>query len=173
MKENKKQLTLSEKLFKISKICLDINFIKEGYNEEGKYFFVEESKVKQEIVPLLIEHNIRLSIEKQVIRTEGVRQVLCMYYCFINMDNQDDVISKVFEIPIENISMGGFVASTGAIKYILLNEFLIATREEKDNSVGLSDEKRKSLKKNKNGIKKDINKRADDIASLVDTDDSL
>lgn len=119
-------------------IMTEVEYIeKKGFNDFHKYPYALEADVKEAVRRALVKYRVLFisSIPKQskitVTGDRGKSQLLTsieMEYHFINIDNPEDMIGGTYlGDGIDSGDKGLYKAYTGAIKYLLMDTFLIPT----------------------------------------------
>ena len=130
------QLNLRQKLAEVRR---RIGYIqKRGHNERFNYSYVTAADIAGSVGDILAELGIiviprleDISYESAVGRGEGTRMArVVMAYTFADVDSGEEVIAKVAGQGLDPGDKAPYKAMTGALKYALLQSFLLATGDD-------------------------------------------
>lgn len=121
-------LKIEQKLFDIS--CQIHNISKDSYNSFHKYEYISANKLFEQIKPLLTKHGLMIFPScKSIVEKDGLTTIE-MLYRVVDVDTSE-VLD--FIIPGQGYDKGDkgvFKAMTGALKYFLLQVFMISTDDD-------------------------------------------
>jgi hypothetical protein len=130
------QLNLRQKLAEVRR---RIGYIqKRGHNERFNYSYVTAADIAGSIGDILAELGVvviprleDISYESAVGRGEATRMArVIMAYTFADVDSGEEVIAKVAGQGLDPGDKAPYKAMTGALKYALLQSFLLATGDD-------------------------------------------
>jgi hypothetical protein len=130
------QLNLRQKLAEVRR---RIGYVqKRGHNERFNYSYVTAADIAGSIGDILAELGVvviprleDISYESAVGRGEAIRMArVVMAYTFADVDSGEEVIAKVAGQGLDPGDKAPYKAMTGALKYALLQSFLLATGDD-------------------------------------------
>ncbi|MGO9603834.1 MAG: ERF family protein [Candidatus Binataceae bacterium] len=130
------QLNLRQKLAEVRR---RIGYIqKRGHNERFNYSYVTAADIAGAIGDLLSELGVvvipkleEISYESAAGRGEAIRLArVVMAYTFADVDSGEEIIAKVAGQGLDPGDKAPYKAMTGALKYALLQSFLLATGDD-------------------------------------------
>ena len=130
------QLNLRQKLAEVRR---RIGYVqKRGQNERFNYSYVTAADIAGSVGDILAELGVvviprleDISYESAVGRGEGSRMArVVMAYTFADVDSEEEVITKVAGQGLDPRDKAPYKAMTGALKYALLQSFLLATGDD-------------------------------------------
>jgi hypothetical protein len=134
--EDPVRLNLRQKLAEVRR---RIGYIqKRGHNERFNYSYVTAADIAGSIGDILAELGVvviprleDISYESAVGRGEAIRMArVVMAYTFADVDSGEEVIAKVAGQGLDPGDKAPYKAMTGALKYALLQSFLLATGDD-------------------------------------------
>jgi ERF superfamily len=130
------QLNLRQKLAEVRR---RIGYVqKRGHNERFNYSYVTAADIAGSVGDILAELGIivvprlqDISYESAAGRGEATRMArVVMAYAFTDVDSGEEIIAKVAGQGLDPGDKAPYKAMTGALKYALLQSFLLATRDD-------------------------------------------
>ena len=130
------QLNLRQKLAEVRR---RIGYVqKRGHNERFNYSYVTAADIAGSVGDLLAELGVvviprleDISYESAAGRGEATRMArVVMAYTFADVDSGEEVIAKVAGQGLDAGDKAPYKAMTGALKYALLQSFLLATGDD-------------------------------------------
>ena len=130
------QLNLRQKLAEVRR---RIGYVqKRGHNERFNYTYVTAADIAGSVGDILAELGVvvipkleEISYESAVGRGEATRMArVIMAYTFADVDSGEEVIAKVAGQGLDAGDKAPYKAMTGALKYALLQSFLLATGDD-------------------------------------------
>jgi ERF superfamily len=130
------QLNLRQKLAEVRR---RIGYVqKRGHNELSNYSYVTAADIAGSVGDILAELGVvviprleDISYESAVGRGEATRMArVVMAYTFADVDSGEEVIAKVAGQGLDAGDKAPYKAMTGALKYALLQSFLLATGDD-------------------------------------------
>jgi len=130
------QLNLRQKLAEVRR---RIGYIqKRGHNERHNYSYVTAADIAGSVGDILAELGVvviprleDISYESGTGRGEGTRMArVVMAYTFADVDSGEEVVAKVAGQGLDPGDKAPYKAMTGALKYALLQSFLLATGDD-------------------------------------------
>jgi hypothetical protein len=130
------QLNLRQKLAEVRR---RIGYIqKRGHNERHNYSYVTAADIAGSVGDILAELGVvvipkleDISYELAVGRGEATRMArVVMAYTFADVDSGEEIIAKVAGQGLDSGDKAPYKAMTGALKYALLQSFLLATGDD-------------------------------------------
>ncbi len=130
------QLNLRQKLAEVRR---RIGYIqKRGHNERSNYSYVTAADITGSIGDILAELGVvviprleDITYESAVGRGEATRMArVVMAYTFADVDSGEEIIAKVAGQGLDPGDKAPYKAMTGALKYALLQSFLLATGDD-------------------------------------------
>ena len=130
------QLNLRQKLAEVRR---RIGYIqKRGHNERHNYSYVTAADIAGSIGDILAELGVvviprleDISYESAVGRGEAIRMArVVMAYTFADVDSGEEIVAKVAGQGLDPGDKAPYKAMTGALKYALLQSFLLATGDD-------------------------------------------
>lgn len=130
------QLNLRQKLAEVRR---RIGYIqKRGHNERSNYSYVTAADIAGSVGDILAELGVvvipkleDISYESAVGRGEATRMArVIMAYTFADVDSGEEVVAKVAGQGLDPGDKAPYKAMTGALKYALLQSFLLATGDD-------------------------------------------
>jgi hypothetical protein len=130
------QLNLRQKLAEVRR---RIGYIqKRGHNERFNYSYVTAADIAGSVGDILAELGVvviprleDISYESAVGRGEAIRMArVVMAYTFADVDSGEEIIAKVAGQGLDPGDKAPYKAMTGALKYALLQSFLLATGDD-------------------------------------------
>ena len=130
------QLNLRQKLAEVRR---RIGYVqKRGHNERFNYSYVTAADIAGSVGDILAELGVvviptleDISYESAVGRGEATRMArVVMAYTFADVDSGEEVIAKVAGQGLDAGDKAPYKAMTGALKYALLQSFLLATGDD-------------------------------------------
>jgi len=124
---------------KLAEVRRRIGYIqKRGHNERHNYSYVTAADIAGSIGDLLSELGVvvipklqDISYESAVGRGEATRMArVVMAYTFADVDSGEEIIAKVAGQGLDSGDKAPYKAMTGALKYALLQSFLLATGDD-------------------------------------------
>jgi len=110
---------------------------KDGMNAYQRYSYVTESRIKEVLQPLLKKHGILFLINVENQETIQLdKQILTLIrvkYQFIDAETGEKIEGTFCSQGADIGDKGIFKAVTGAVKYILMNIFLVASGDDPEN----------------------------------------
>lgn len=117
---------------KMLAIMDDVRYIqKDAVNQHQKYNYASEKAIKQAVQDALIKHHVhfQLSVKNPSVVSEKVVAVECDY-TFTDADSGEQIHGSFVGSGQTRDEKGVYAAITGAIKYCLTSNFLIATGDD-------------------------------------------
>jgi hypothetical protein len=148
------QLNLRQKLAEVRR---RIGYVqKRGHNERFNYSYVTAADIAGSVGDLLSELGVvvipnleNITYESSASRGEATRMAqVVMAYTFADVDSGEEIVAKVAGQGLDPGDKAPYKAMTGALKYALLQSFLLATGDDPEDertdgrSVGGSSERR-------------------------------
>jgi hypothetical protein len=136
------QLNLRQKLAEVRR---RIGYIqKRGHNERFNYSYVTAADIAGAVGDLLAELGVvviprleEISYESAVGRGEATRTArVVMAYTFADVDSGEEIVAKVAGQGLDPGDKAPYKAMTGALKYALLQSFLLATGDDPEDERG-------------------------------------
>ena len=136
------QLNLRQKLAEVRR---RIGYIqKRGHNERFNYSYVTAADIAGSVGDLLAELGVvvipkleDISYESAVGRGEATRMArVVMAYTFADVDSGEEIVAKVAGQGLDPGDKAPYKAMTGALKYALLQSFLLATGDDPEDERG-------------------------------------
>jgi hypothetical protein len=133
---NPVRLNLRQKLAEVRR---RIGYVqKRGHNERFNYTYVTAADIAGSVGDLLAELGVivipsleDISYESAVSRGEATRMArVVMAYTFADVDSGEEIIAKVAGQGLDPGDKAPYKAMTGALKYALLQSFLLATGDD-------------------------------------------
>ncbi len=130
------QLNLRQKLAEVRR---RIGYVqKRGHNERFNYSYVTAADIAGSVGDILAELGVvviptleEISYESAVGRGEATRMArVVMAYTFADVDSGEEIIAKVAGQGLDPGDKAPYKAMTGALKYALLQSFLLATGDD-------------------------------------------
>ena len=130
------QLNLRQKLAEVRR---RIGYIqKRGHNERANYNYVTAADIAGTVGDILAELGVvviptleDISYESAAGRGEAIRMArVVMAYTFADVDSGEEIIAKVAGQGLDPGDKAPYKAMTGALKYALLQSFLLATGDD-------------------------------------------
>jgi len=130
------QLNLRQKLAEVRR---RIGYIqKRGHNERFNYSYVTAADIAGAVGDILSELGVvviprleDISYESAVGRGEAIRMArVVMAYTFADVDSGEEIVAKVAGQGLDPGDKAPYKAMTGALKYALLQSFLLATGDD-------------------------------------------
>jgi hypothetical protein len=130
------QLNLRQKLAEVRR---RIGYVqKRGHNERNNYSYVTAADIAGSVGDILSELGVvviprleEISYESAVGRGEAARMArVVMAYTFADVDSGEEIIAKVAGQGLDPGDKAPYKAMTGALKYVLLQSFLLATGDD-------------------------------------------
>jgi hypothetical protein len=130
------QLNLRQKLAEVRR---RIGYVqKRGHNERSNYSYVTAADIAGSVGDILAELGVvvipsleDISYESAVARGEATRMArVVMAYTFADVDSGEEIIAKVAGQGLDPGDKAPYKAMTGALKYALLQSFLLATGDD-------------------------------------------
>ncbi len=130
------QLNLRQKLVEVRR---RIGYVqKRGHNERFNYSYVTAADIAGSVGDILAELGVvvipkleDISYESAVGRGEATRMArVVMAYTFADVDSGEEIIAKVAGQGLDPGDKAPYKAMTGALKYALLQSFLLATGDD-------------------------------------------
>ena len=124
---------------KLAEVRRRIGYVqKRGHNERHNYSYVTAADIAGSVGDLLAELGVvviprleDISYESAVGRGEATRMArVVMAYTFADVDSGDEIIAKVAGQGLDPGDKAPYKAMTGALKYALLQSFLLATGDD-------------------------------------------
>ncbi|MGO9452540.1 MAG: ERF family protein [Candidatus Binataceae bacterium] len=124
---------------KLAEVRRRIGYIqKRGHNERFNYSYVTAADIAGAIGDLLSELGVvvipkleEISYESAAGRGEAIRMArVVMAYTFADVDSGEEIIAKVAGQGLDPGDKAPYKAMTGALKYALLQSFLLATGDD-------------------------------------------
>jgi hypothetical protein len=136
------QLNLRQKLAEVRR---RIGYVqKRGHNERFNYSYVTAADIAGSVGDILAELGVvvipkleEISYESAASRGEAIRMArVVMAYTFADVDSGEEVIAKVAGQGLDSGDKAPYKAMTGALKYALLQSFLLATGDDPEDERG-------------------------------------
>jgi hypothetical protein len=130
------QLNLRQKLAEVRR---RIGYVqKRGHNERNNYSYVTAADIAGSVGDILAELGVvviptleEISYESAAGRGEAARMArVVMAYTFADVDSGEEVVAKVAGQGLDPGDKAPYKAMTGALKYALLQSFLLATGDD-------------------------------------------
>ena len=130
------QLNLRQKLAEVRR---RIGYVqKRGHNERSNYSYVTAADIAGSVGDILAELGVvviprleDISYESAAGRGEATRMArVVMAYTFADVDSGEEVVAKVAGQGLDPGDKAPYKAMTGALKYALLQSFLLATGDD-------------------------------------------
>ncbi|MGO9454551.1 MAG: ERF family protein [Candidatus Binataceae bacterium] len=130
------QLNLRQKLAEVRR---RIGYVqKRGHNERGNYSYVTAADIAGSVGDLLAELGVvviprleNIAYESAASRGEATRMArVVMAYTFADVDSGEQVVARVAGQGLDPGDKAPYKAMTGALKYALLQSFLLATGDD-------------------------------------------
>ncbi len=130
------QLNLRQKLAEVRR---RIGYVqKRGHNERFNYSYVTAADIAGAVGDILAELGVvvipsleEISYESAAGRGEATRMArVVMAYTFADVDSGEEIIAKVAGEGLDAGDKAPYKAMTGALKYALLQSFLLATGDD-------------------------------------------
>jgi len=124
---------------KLAEVRRRIGYVqKRGHNERFNYSYVTAADIAGSVGDLLAELGVvvipkleDISYESAVGRGEATRMArVVMAYTFADVDSSEEIIAKVAGQGLDPGDKAPYKAMTGALKYALLQSFLLATGDD-------------------------------------------
>ena len=124
---------------KLAEVRRRIGYIqKRGHNERSNYSYVTAADIAGSVGDILAELGVvviprleEISYESAVGRSETTRMArVVMAYTFADVDSGEEIIAKVAGQGLDPGDKAPYKAMTGALKYALLQSFLLATGDD-------------------------------------------
>ena len=124
---------------KLAEVRRRIGYVqKRGHNERSNYSYVTAADIAGSVGDMLAELGVvviptleDISYESAVGRGEATRMArVVMAYTFSDVDSGEEVIAKVAGQGLDSGDKAPYKAMTGALKYALLQSFLLATGDD-------------------------------------------
>ena len=124
---------------KLAEVRRRIGYIqKRGHNERFNYSYVTAADIAGAIGDLLAELGViviprleEISYESAAARGDAVRMArVVMAYSFSDVDSGEEIVAKVAGQGLDSGDKAPYKAMTGALKYALLQSFLLATGDD-------------------------------------------
>ena len=124
---------------KLAEVRRRIGYVqKRGHNERFNYSYVTAADIAGSVGDLLAELGVvviprleEISYESAASRGEATRMArVVMAYTFADVDSGEEVIAKVAGQGLDPGDKAPYKAMTGALKYALLQSFLLATGDD-------------------------------------------
>ncbi len=124
---------------KLAEVRRRIGYIqKRGHNERSNYSYVTAADIAGSVGDILAELGVvviprleDISYESAAGRGEGTRMArVVMAYTFADVDSGEEIIAKVAGQGLDPGDKAPYKAMTGALKYALLQSFLLATGDD-------------------------------------------
>jgi len=134
--EDSVRLNLRQKLAEVRR---RIGYVqKRGHNERSNYSYVTAADIAGSVGDILSELGVvviprleEISYESAVGRGEAIRMArVVMAYTFADVDGREEIIAKVAGQGLDPGDKAPYKAMTGALKYALLQSFLLATGDD-------------------------------------------
>ncbi len=134
--EDPVRLNLRQKLAEVRR---RIGYVqKRGHNERSNYSYVTAADIAGSVGDILAELGVviiprleEISYESAVGRGEATRMArVVMAYTFADVDSGEEIIAKVAGQGLDPGDKAPYKAMTGALKYALLQSFLLATGDD-------------------------------------------
>ena len=159
-----KEENLYQKLLKVTAEAQKIP--KNGYNDYGKYKYIQATDVIAEMQKLLIKHRIDLTIsELEHQRQHEGKNFHTTLKCeakFIDIDNPKDFITcNYYTTSADTLDKDCFKAKTNGIKYLFSQKFLLVT----DLTIDTEQEKNKVTKEITNYFTTDKGEKPKEVCS--------
>jgi ERF superfamily len=155
MSETEDKRAILAKLHAIMKDCAYIQ--KDKSNDFHKYRYASEVAIKEKVHASMVEHsvvpqfNVVSVTEREVPKMKDGKQVASdwittvqIYYRFSDVETGQFVEGTFFGTGADPLDKGCFKAITGALKYAITSQFLIATGDDPEND--RQDDKHRKLK---------------------------
>jgi hypothetical protein len=132
-------LNILRKLHAVMKDCAYIQKDKE--NSFHKYKYASEAAIKEKLHEALVSHGVlpQFSIigltERTGLGKEGKEALTTahVHYRFFDVESGESIEGTFYGCGVDQADKGVYKATTGAIKYILTSQFLIATGDDPEN----------------------------------------
>jgi ERF superfamily len=130
---------------KLAEVRRRIGYVqKRGHNERFNYSYVTAADIAGSVGDLLAELGVvvipkleEISYESAVGRGEAIRMArVVMAYTFADVDSGEEIIAKVAGQGLDPGDKAPYKAMTGALKYALLQSFLLATGDDPEDDRG-------------------------------------
>ncbi len=130
------QLNLRQKLAEVRR---RIGYVqKRGHNERANYSYVTAADIAGSVGDILAELGVvviprleDISYEPAAGRGEATRMArVVMAYTFADVDSGEEIVAKVAGLGLDPGDKAPYKAMTGALKYALLQSFLLATGDD-------------------------------------------
>jgi hypothetical protein len=124
---------------KLAEVRRRIGYIqKRGHNERFNYSYVTAADIAGSIGDILVELGVvvipsleNITYESTATRGETTRMArVVMAYTFADVDSGEEIIAKVAGQGLDTGDKAPYKAMTGALKYALLQSFLLATGDD-------------------------------------------
>jgi len=124
---------------KLAEVRRRIGYVqKRGHNERGNYSYVTAADIAGSIGDLLSELGVvvipsleNITYESAATRGETTRMAqVVMAYTFADVDSGEEIVAKVAGQGLDPGDKAPYKAMTGALKYALLQSFLLATGDD-------------------------------------------
>ncbi len=134
--EDPVRLNLRQKLAEVRR---RIGYVqKRGHNERSNYSYVTAADIAGSVGDILAELGVvviprleEISYESAVGRGEATRMArVVMAYTFADVDSGEEIVAKVAGQGLDPGDKAPYKAMTGALKYALLQSFLLATGDD-------------------------------------------
>ncbi len=117
---------------------------KRGHNERFNYSYVTAADIAGSVGDILAELGVvvipkleEISYESAASRGEAIRMArVVMAYTFADVDSGEEIIAKVAGQGLDPGDKAPYKAMTGALKYALLQSFLLATGDDPEDERG-------------------------------------
>jgi hypothetical protein len=113
---------------------------KSGYNDFQKYKYVKESDVLDAVRPLLVKHNVVLTMNTvEITNIVDMTQTKIAYtwYC---VDTGENLTTHGYSQGCDKLDKGIYKAYTGGLKYFLMKSFLISSEDDPENEKQSNDQ---------------------------------
>jgi hypothetical protein len=130
---------------KLAEVRRRIGYVqKRGHNERFNYSYVTAADIAGSVGDILAELGVvviprleDISYESAVGRGEATRMArVVMAYTFADVDSGEEIIAKVAGQGLDPGDKAPYKAMTGALKYALLQSFLLATGDDPEDERG-------------------------------------
>ena len=145
-------LKLYRKMFKI--MASNINIKKSGWNKHHGYAFATDKDVTEAIREEFIKHKILCIVTELDVHCPKENLTRATYqFTLIDTESGEMAFFNISGDGSDNRDKGIYKAFTGAVKYFLMKEFMIATEDdpERDSEKKLDYEEKNNYNENQSG----------------------
>lgn len=127
---------LSAKLFKLRTIMASFKWEKDGKNRHQGYTYITEAQYKHNFQQALIDAGLDFRLEAESYQfipavSDKMHMIIATYIArIIDPDTGDEAVYKVFGSGADNGDKAIYKAETGAIKFFLAGNFLVAENND-------------------------------------------